>query len=813
MLTWGAGSAPSQTQPCGALAHVSISQQLAQLLSASPGNLVYHLATLFALQAALGLAWWQVRRERSDDQARRVAWAAAALLLARLTLLLAALATAVLAATPEQQKLLDAAILPPLEQALNTVTALFLGWALAPRWRGAPRLLDAALGIGLLLATVIYLFFAGNWYSLVWQGQAAVPYNASSQTLVWGVLQITALLAGMVAIWRARPEEHWLRLLILGTLALAHFAHLWNYPEPFPAASEIPYWIRLGHLMAFPLLAVFAYRANLRRLLLAQMSNRPQNEQLAAALRQATPPLTGATREEVLMEALVMAARCLPAHFTAIAVPSSDSRSHLRLVSVNRAQAAQNWAQAAQNWELKLDDWPALRLALAQQQPAELSPDGLGARQLFALYQELGVVGGGSLRVLPLAAGGTAQGLLLFAAPADQPAWTAADVDLAAAVAGYLGALLALARRRETEVERAESPDERLSPRYLEDGETAAKLQAAQSRLAELEQQAVAQRETAERVSSLETEAATLRAALAEAEAAAALAAAHTELSPEWVMQTITRYAAELEEAHSRLRQLQAALAQQDQPRGDQAVVALAQELRSPIMVIAGYTELLLSETIGALNEPQRDFLRRLKGNSERMGLLLQQIIHAADPNAPRPAVTTPAMPAAAITAAADAVMGQIRQKHLRLSLDITPDLPLLSLEQEQLYQIVVYLLENACRASASGGSVRLRAQHVQQTTGMGLLGVFQLAVRDSGKGILPQDRPHVFEPHLSADEPLIAGLGETGIGLATVRRLVAAQGGRVWVESETAQGSTFTVLLPILTPRLQQGQNGDGPQ
>lgn len=811
MLTWGAGSAPSQTQPCGALAHVSISQQLAQLLSASPGNLVYHLATLFALQAALALAWWQVRRERGDEQARRVAWAAAALLLARLTLLLAALATAVLAAAPEQQKLLDAAILPPLEQALNTATALFLAWALAPRWRGAPRLLDAALGIGLLLTAVIYLFFAGNWYTLVWQGQAAAPYNASSQTLVWGVLQITALLAGMVAIWRARPEEHWLRLLILGTLALAHFAHLWNYPEPFPAASEIPYWIRLGHLMAFPLLAVFAYRANLRRLLLAQMSNRPQSEQLAAALRQATPPLTGATQEEVLTEALVMAARCLPAHFTAIAVPGSDSSSHLRLVSVKRAQAVQNW-------QLKLDDWPALRLALAQQQPAELSPDGLGARQLFALYQELGVVGGGPLRALPLAAGGTAQGLLLFAAAADQPAWTAADVDLAEAVAGYLGALLALARRRETEAGRAESPGERLSPRYIEDGETAAKLQAAQSRLAELEQQATAQQETAERVSSLESEAATLRAALAEAEAAAALAAAHTELSPEWVMQTITRYAAELEEAHSRLRQLQAALAQQDQPRGDQAVVALAQELRSPIMVIAGYTELLLSETIGALNEPQRDFLRRLKGNSERMGLLLQQIIHAADPDTTKPTLAAPAMPAAAITAAADAVMGQIRQKHLRLSLDITPDLPLLSLEQEQLTQIVVYLLENACRASASGGSVRLRAQwlraqHVPQTTGMGLSGVFQLAVRDSGKGIPPQDRPHVFEPHLSADEPLIAGLGETGIGLATVRRLVAARGGRVWVESEMAQGSTFTVLLPILTPRLRQGQNGDGPQ
>ncbi len=791
---------------------MSISQQLAQLLSASPGNLVYHLVTLFALQAALALAWWQVRRDRGDKQARRVAWTAAALLLARLLLLLAALATAVIAADPERRSLIDTAILPPLEQALNTVTALCLAWALTPRFRRAPRLLDAMLGIGLLLTAIIYLFFASSWYALVWQGHTAAPYNASPQTLIWGGVQVGILIAAMASIIRIRPEDHWLRLCMLGALTLAHLAHLWNYPEPFPPASEIPYWIRLGQLIALPLLAVFVYRANLRSLLLAQMANRPQTEQLAAALRQATPPLTMLPQGEVVSAAVAMAARFLPAHFTAIAVPRSNGDNHLLLISVNAAQVAQTW-------QLKLDDWPALRLALAQQQPAELSPEGLGARQLFNLYQELGVTGAGSLRVQPLRAAEAAQGLLLLATAAGQPAWPAADLDLVEAVAAYLAALLALARRFQTTrlppPGLADSdPGELLSLRRQRD-EAAAELQTAQTQLAELEQPTATQLESAARVASLETEVTTLRAALAEAEAVMALTATQSELSPEWVMRTITRYAAELEEAHSRLHQLQEALAHKSQPQGDQAVVALAQELRSPIMVIAGYTELLLSETIGVLNEPQRDFLRRLKGSSERMGLLLQQIIHTANPDAPKPTLVAPAVPAEAIAAATDAVMGQLRQKNLRLSLDITPDLPLLSVEQEHLYQIVVYLLENACRASGSGGAVRLRAHHLQQPApgGAGLLGFFQLAVGDTGKGILPQDRPHVFESHLSADEPLIAGLGETGIGLATVRNLVLGQGGRVWVDSEMGQGSTFTVLLPILTSPLWQGHNGDGPQ
>lgn len=797
---------------------MSISQQLAQLLSASPGNLVYHLTTLFALQAALALAWWQVRRERSDEQARRVAWSAAALLLARLLLLLAALGSAAIAADPGRQGLLDAAILPPLEQALNTGTALCLAWALTPPFRRAPRLPDAVLGIGLLLTVVVYIFFASNWYNLVWQGQTAAPYNASPQTLVWGAVQMAALLASIAVILRTRPEDHWLRLLILGVLALGHFAHLWNYPEPFPPASEIPYWIRLGQLMALPLLAVFAYRANLRRLLLAQMSNRPQAEQLAAALRQATPPLIGLPQGEGVAAAAGLAAHFLPAHFTAIGVPSSDSSNHLLLVSVQADQTAHTWQQAAQTWQLKLDDWPALRLALAQQQPAELSPDGLGARQLSALYQELGIVGGGGLRVQPLAAAGVVEGLLLSAAPEGQPTWAAAELALGEALAGYLGALLALARNWQMSAAglpalTGPKAEELLSPRRQPD-EAAAELHALQAQLAQTQREAVA------RTATLETETATLRAALAEAEAALTLTAAQTELSPEWVMNTVTRYTAELEDAHNRLRQLQEALAQKGQPPADQAVVALAQELRSPIMVIAGYTELLLSETIGGLNEPQRDFLRRLKGNSERMGLLLQQIIRAADPDTPKPTLAAPADPAEAIAAAADAVMGQLRQRNLRLYLDIMPELPLLSLEQEHLHQIVVYLLENACRASSSGGAVRLRAQqlqaqHLSQTpsAGIGLPGSFQLAVRDSGRGIKPQDRPHVFDPHLSADEPLIAGLGDTGMGLATVRQLVTAQGGRVWVDSEMGQGSTFTVLLPILMPTVRQGKNGDGPE
>jgi signal transduction histidine kinase len=75
--------------------------------------------------------------------------------------------------------------------------------------------------------------------------------------------------------------------------------------------------------------------------------------------------------------------------------------------------------------------------------------------------------------------------------------------------------------------------------------------------------------------------------------------------------------------------------------------------------------------------------------------------------------------------------------------------------------------------------------------------------VSDSGGGIPPSDLPRVFSRLYRADNPLIQGVGDTGVGLSMVKALVEAHGGRVWVDSVMGIGSTFSVLLPI-TDRLE---------
>ena len=67
----------------------------------------------------------------------------------------------------------------------------------------------------------------------------------------------------------------------------------------------------------------------------------------------------------------------------------------------------------------------------------------------------------------------------------------------------------------------------------------------------------------------------------------------------------------------------------------------------------------------------------------------------------------------------------------------------------------------------------------------------------DTGGGIAPEDYPRVFRRFYRASQPLIQGMGETGVGMAMAKTLVEANNGRIWVESEPDVGSTFSFILP----------------
>ncbi|HEX6383142.1 MAG TPA: ATP-binding protein [Anaerolineae bacterium] len=802
---------------------MSLLQQVIQLLSESPGNIVFHLVTLFALQAVLAISLSQWRRDPDDRQAQRLAWAAGALVLARAILLVVGLW---LNSEPGQA----IAILPPLEQTLNTATAVLLVWALAPHSARFPRLGDVLLLIALLIIGVMAFSFIQSWQVVAAAGDS---YNSSGQATVWALVQIIVLAAGVALTLSDRRRRASLHPLVLGVLLLAHLAHFWNYPEIVTTDTNIAYWIRLGHLVAFPLLAVLAYRQSLAPLLAARPAERPSPAQLRQSLQLSTQLIGSLDQEQTLLEAIRMAGAVIDVAFVGIGLLDEDDGQQLYLAS-NQPQAGMDQPRS---WQLRLVDWPPLQQAIEQRQSLELVPGSSGARQLHRLYEYLEVGPRGALLIEPLTpipgTNSMPMGLLLLGKSESRPPWSNREKALAPVLAGYLAQALLNARRHANALHQPtivppSPPPAAVSGRIValeeERDQLLANLETANSRLLQSEARAATAMKRAqdlaatieemervgvgERVAALETEIETLRESLIEAEEAMALASAgEGGLSTDWVMMTITRYSGQLEEAQARIETLETELARRERGPLDEVLISLVQELRTPMTSIAGYTALLLGETMGILGVRQRELLQRVQANTERMGGLLDQIVQltTGQEQPARPDETKFVDVREVIETAVSAVITQIREKRLNLVLDIADDLPPLAVSRNALHQIITNLLGNACQSSASDGRIGISAYAGSLAAGRNgdgeRINFIHLAVSDSGGGITVEDRPRVFDAQHRADSPLIAGVGDTGAGLAVARSLTLANGGRIWVDSELGVGSTFSVLFPISTP------------
>ncbi len=133
-------------------------------------------------------------------------------------------------------------------------------------------------------------------------------------------------------------------------------------------------------------------------------------------------------------------------------------------------------------------------------------------------------------------------------------------------------------------------------------------------------------------------------------------------------------------------------------------------------------------------------------------------------------------------------------KKQLRLSRDVDEDLPTIVTDSGRLQQILYNLLSNALKFTEERDSVELT---IRKQSGNGI----EIAVRDTGAGIPPDQLVQVFEKFRQLDESMTRAHGGSGLGLAISRELVTLLGGAIRAESEVGRGSTFTITLPLHAP------------
>jgi signal transduction histidine kinase len=226
-------------------------------------------------------------------------------------------------------------------------------------------------------------------------------------------------------------------------------------------------------------------------------------------------------------------------------------------------------------------------------------------------------------------------------------------------------------------------------------------------------------------------------------------------------------------------------------------VTSIAQEFRQPLSSIIGYTELMLGESVGLVGAMQRKFLERIKASTERMGILLNELVQvmAIDGGKVNQALTKVDLDLV-IKEAIGNIKGQISEKNITMQVDLPEKIPPIQANKDALQQVIANLLQNACLVTPEDGEIKLITKVEQKENEPNYV---HISVTDQGGGIDKVDLPRIFSRRYKMENPAIKGIGDTGVGLSIVKSLVELHKGRIWVDSHEGVGSTFIVLLPLL--------------
>jgi len=232
------------------------------------------------------------------------------------------------------------------------------------------------------------------------------------------------------------------------------------------------------------------------------------------------------------------------------------------------------------------------------------------------------------------------------------------------------------------------------------------------------------------------------------------------------------------------------ARARSSEQRMRRFVADASHELRTPLTSIRGFAEL---HRQGAVTDPDdvSDLLRRIEGESERMGLLVDDLLLLARLDQQRPMEKSPVDVGEVARQAVEAARAADPERRVTLDAPASP----LTVDGDaaRLHQVLANLLDNARAYSPAGSPVSVRVAGVEQD-GLPFVAV---EVTDRGQGLTSDQATRVFERFYRTDAARSRAQGGTGLGLSIVAAITEAHGGTVEVDSTPGEGSTFRVLLP----------------
>ena len=225
-----------------------------------------------------------------------------------------------------------------------------------------------------------------------------------------------------------------------------------------------------------------------------------------------------------------------------------------------------------------------------------------------------------------------------------------------------------------------------------------------------------------------------------------------------------------------------------------QFLANMSHELRTPLNAILGYTELMADGAYGEPSEKMLGILKRLEANGRHLLGLINDVLDLSKIEAGQLVLELSDYSVQDIAQTVRSTLEPLAaDKKLAFKVEMAAGLPSGHGDGRRLTQVLINLVGNAIKFT-DAGEVAIKAEANN--------GSFHVSVRDTGPGISTADQARLFQEFQQADNAITKKKGGTGLGLAISKRIIEMHGGKIWVESQPGQGSTFAFTLPVIVER-----------
>jgi signal transduction histidine kinase len=769
-------------------------------LTVPPGDLIYYIVLVFAVASALQSAFnhWRVSE---FPQARRAFIGLGVLLLAQVIMFMFS--------GLGWQGLVDPTLyLPPMDRAFIIFGIVCITWLYA--FPEPNRVGDAVTSLmGLLIIIALGVSLA------LWKTQIADhSYNYTNGDWFWQISSLLAALIGIVILIIRKPDGLWNGVILLALGALGHVGHLIAHIE-----GNYSGIVRLAYMAAYPILLTLPQRfSSSHTLRIAppgrSATSKSDTESLPADRRRySTDPKT-------FQALLSLAAESTPAKVSqaitrAIAQTMLSDLCFMIYLTDNNNQMVIAGGydlireDNLEGGSLNKNSIPMLTNSLQRGRPLRM-PSSSTSADIKGLGDILGLTNPGHLLSVPIITPEkeTLGGLLLLSPYSDRT-WTAEDQTFLASVSSSLVPII----KRSQKMSKLETQNEQALKQVAElerhaqeliQKLDAARIEIQKNAAVDVPAMRAAQEESQRIIEQLQFENGELRAG--KVPSAAANMQVEQELKA--ALQELARLQNQMGDVSMKALQAEKLQGRITDPEQAEIITSISQELRQPLSSIIGYTDLLLGESVGILGALQRKFVERIKASTERLNSLADDMVRIAMKETEAKDLKIESVDLnAVIDHAMSYTSMQVREKNISLHLELPKKIAPIQGDREALQQILIHLLQNAGAATPYEGTMTLKVQ--TQTEGGAEYILIQVA--DTGVGIAAEDLSRVFTRLYRADNVLIQGVGDTGVGLSIAKTLTEAHNGRIWVESQVGVGSTYSVLLPVGAVSADKKPQGKG--